>query len=107
MIFMDDAVRGTIELMQADPSKVKIRTSYNMAAISFTVEELAAAINKRVPLEVSYKADHRQKIADSWPDVIDDSEARQDWGWQHKIGLEELVDIMITNLKPTLKKEGQ
>ena len=85
MIFMDDAVRGTIELMQADPSKVKIRTSYNMAAISFTVEELAAAINKRVPLEVSYKADHRQKIADSWPDMIDNSEARQDWVWQHRI----------------------
>jgi hypothetical protein len=59
-----------------------------MAAISFTVEELAAAINKRVTLAVTYKADHRQAIADSWPDIIDDSEARQDWGWQPKIGLE-------------------
>ena len=71
--------------MQADSNKVKIRTSYNMAAISFTAEELAAEINKRVPLEVSYKADHRQKIADSWPDMIDNSEARQYCGQQHKI----------------------
>jgi len=105
MIFMDDAVRGTIELMQADSEKIKVRTSYNMAAISFTVEELAAAINKHVPLTVTYKPDHRQGIADSWPDVIDDSEARQDWGWNPKIRLEELVDIMITNLGPKLKKQ--
>lgn len=104
MIFMDDAVRGTLELMQADPHKLKVRTSYNLAAISFTAQQLAAAISKRIPLEVTYKPDHRQAIADSWPDVIDDSEARQDWGWQHKIGLEELVDIMITNLKPILHK---
>ena len=90
--------------MQADSQKIKVRTSYNMAAISFTVEELAAAINKRVTLAVTYKADHRQAIADSWPDIIDDSEARQDWGWQPKIGLEQLVDIMITNLGPKLKK---
>ena len=75
---MDDAIPSIIELMQTDSSKDKMRTSYNMAAISFTVQELPAAINKRVPLEVSYKADHRQKFADSWPDVIDNSEARHD-----------------------------
>lgn len=107
MIFMDDAIRGTLELMQAPPEKIKVRTSYNMGAISFTAEQLADAINKRVPLTVTYKPDHRQKIADSWPDIIDDSQAREDWGWQPKIGLEELIDIMITNLKPQIKKQEQ
>ena len=82
---MDDAVPGTIELMQTNLRKVKIRTSYNMAPITFKFNELTGAINRRVPLEVSYKADHRQKIADSWPDMIDNSEARQDWVWQHRI----------------------
>ena len=84
--------------MQADSNKVKIRTSYNMAAISFTAEELAAEINKRVPLEVSYKADHRQKIADSWLNFCD-SDSRQDWGWQHKIiliNLRKLAKIVDT-----------
>ena len=81
--------------MQADPSFIKVRTSYNLAAISFSVAELANAIRKHLPLEVEYKPDHRQKIADSWPDSIDDSEARQDWGWNHKFGLEELVNVML------------
>ena len=82
---MDDAVPGTIELMQNNSREVKIRTSYNMAPITFKFNELTGAINRRVPLEASYKADHRHKIADSWPDMIDNSEARQDWVWQHRI----------------------
>ena len=94
---MYDAVRGTIELMQADSNKVKIRTSYNMAAIIFSVEELAAAINKWVPLEVNYEADRRQKIADSWLNV-GDSDSRLDWGWKHK--------IILFNLRKLAKTVG-
>lgn len=76
MMYMDDVVRGTIQFMEAEAEKIKIRSSYNMGALSFRVEELAAAIAKRVPLTVTYKPDERQKIADSWPDSIDDKEAR-------------------------------
>lgn len=103
MIYMEDAITATLAIMQADPSQIKIRTSYNLAAISFTVAELAAAIRKHVPLEVEYKPDYRQQIADSWPDSIDDSEARKDWGWSNKFGLEELVGVMIENLGPKIK----
>jgi nucleoside-diphosphate-sugar epimerase len=95
MIYMDDAINATLAIMQASPEKIKIRTSYNLAAISFSVNQLACAIRKHLPLEVVYKPDSRQQIADSWPDSIDDSSARQDWGWNHKFGLEELVSVMI------------
>jgi nucleoside-diphosphate-sugar epimerase len=88
MIYMDDAINATIAIMQADPEKIKVRTSYNLSAISFSVGELANAIRAHLPLEVVYSPDHRQNIADSWPDSIDDSEARKDWGWSHKFGLE-------------------
>lgn len=102
MIYMDDAIKATLDIMDAPAESIKERTSYNLAAISFSVTELAAEISKHCPLEVEHKPDHRQKIADSWPDSIDDSPARKDWGWQHKIGLEELVSIMIKHLKPKL-----
>ena len=102
MIYMDDAIKATLDIMDAPAESIKERTSYNLAAISFSATELAAEISKHCPLEVEYKPDHRQKIADSWPDSIDDSPARKDWGWQHKVGLEELVSIMITHLKPKL-----
>jgi len=88
MIYMQDAIKATLQIMQADSSQIKVRTSYNLAAISFSAKQLAYAINKHIPLEVTYKPDHRQKIADSWPDSIDDSEARKDWGWKHEFGLE-------------------
>lgn len=93
--------------MQADPQQIKVRTSYNLAAISFSVAELAEAIRKHMPLEVEYKPDHRQKIADSWPDSIDDSAARNDWAWKHKYGLEELVKVMLENLGPKVKEQGK
>lgn len=100
MMHMDDAVRGTIELMEADPSKISIRTSYNFAAISFDPDELAAEIRKHIPeFKIDYKPDFRQNIADSWPKSIDDSFARKDWGWKHNYGLPELVENMLTNLK--------
>ena len=87
-MFMDDAVRAIIDLMKAPAEKVKVRTSYNLAAINFTVKELADEIKKKVPnFEIEYKPDFRQGIADSWPDSIDDSEARNDWGWKHEVSL--------------------
>jgi len=73
MIYMEDAIKATLQIMQADSDKIKVRTSYNLAAISFSVTQLADAINKHIHLEVDYQPDHRQKIADSWPDSIDDS----------------------------------
>lgn len=105
MMYMDDAVKGTIDLMDADPTNLTIRTSYNLAAISFTVTELAEAINKKVKVEVSYKPDHRQAIADSWPKSIDDSQAREDWSWNHEYDLDRLVTVMLTELKK--KFEGE
>jgi nucleoside-diphosphate-sugar epimerase len=103
MMFMDDAVKATIDLMEADPEKVKIRSSYNLAAMSFTPMEIYDEIKKQYPdFEIVYNPDFRQKIADSWPGSVDDSEARKDWGWQHSFGLEELVDVMLTNLKSTI-----
>lgn len=103
MMYMDDAVKATIQIMEADASKINIRTSYNLAAISFTAEELAKEINKHVAVEVTYSPDHRQKIADSWPQSIDDSEARKDWNWQHEYDLTKMTKEMIDQL--TIKFE--
>lgn len=103
MMYMDDAIKGTMDLMEADPAKLTVRTSYNLAAISFTVAELAAEINKRLQVEVDYQPDHRQKIADSWPNSIDDSVARQDWGWSHDYDLSKMTDVMLNKLTEKLK----
>lgn len=100
MMFMDDAVNATIQLMQAKPKDVKVRTAYNLAAIDFTPEEIALEIKKHLPdFKISYKPDFRQEIADSWPSIIDDSEARKDWNWQHKFNLETMTKEILTNLK--------
>lgn len=105
MMYMDDAINATIQIMQADADKIKTRTSYNLAAISFTPKEIATEIKKYVTdFKISYKPDFRQAIADSWPQIIDDSHARNDWGWQHKFDLASMTNDIITNLK-TLKKE--
>ncbi len=99
MMYMDDAIAATIQIMQADADKIKIRSSYNLAAISFTPTEIAAEIQKHIPeLEVTYKPDFRQKIADSWPASIDDSEARKDWSWKHNFDLEKMTEVMLENL---------
>ncbi len=85
---MDDAVNATIQIMSADKQSIKNRMSYNLSAISFTVSELADLIKKRIPtFEISYKPDFRQKIADLWPDSIEDIETRKDWGWKHSVNL--------------------
>ncbi|GAA3778321.1 NAD-dependent epimerase/dehydratase family protein [Corallibacter vietnamensis] len=99
MMFMDDAIKATIDLMHADSDSVKIRSSYNLAAISFTPTDIANAIKKHIPdFTISYKPDFRQEIADSWPKSIDDSQARQDWNWTHNFDLEAITKEMLTNL---------
>lgn len=99
MMYMEDAIRATIELMHAPKEQVKIRSSYNLAGISFTPETLAAEIKKHLPeFKMSYQPDFRQKIADSWPNSIDDSHAKNDWGWQEKFGLQEMVQEMLTHV---------
>ena len=99
MMYMDDGIRATIELMEANPDNLTIRNSYNLAAISFTAEELVKEIHKHIKVRVMYKPDHRQKIADSWPQFIDDSAARHDWGWRHEFTLPKMTAVMLQSLK--------
>jgi nucleoside-diphosphate-sugar epimerase len=98
---MDDAIRATMMLMDAPAEKVTIRSSYNLAGISFTPTQLANEIKKVMPgFEISYAgSDPRQAIADSWPKSIDDSYAQKDWGWQLEYDLPKMVGDMLTNLK--------
>ena len=99
-MYMDDAIRATIEIMQADNEKVKIRSAYNLAGISFTPAQIAEEIKKHLPnFTITYKPDFRQKIADSWPASIDDSLAREDWGWKHQYEMDSMTTIMLENLK--------
>lgn len=100
MMYMEDAIAATIQIMQADEISIKTRTSYNLAAISFTPAEIAAEIKKYIPeFIISYNPDFRQAIADSWPQVIDDTAARKDWGWEHEFDLESMTKDIITNLQ--------
>ena len=99
MLYMDDAIRGTIELMEAPAEKIKIRTSYNLAGMSFTPAEIAASIQKEIPdFQISYEPDFRQAIADSWPGSIDDSHARADWGWKPAFDLDAMTRDMLAHL---------
>ncbi|MFC3111106.1 NAD-dependent epimerase/dehydratase family protein [Undibacterium arcticum] len=99
MIYMPDAIRATIELMDAPARQVKIRSSYNVAGVSFNPRELALEIAKQRPgFEIAYQPDSRQAIADSWPQSLDDGAARADWGWQARIGITELVADMLANV---------
>ena len=99
MMHMEDAIRATIDIMHAPAEQIRIRSSYNLAGISFTPKAIAAEIQKHIPdFKLSYKPDFRQAIADSWPKSIDDSEARKDWGWELKYDLTGLVDNMLKNL---------
>lgn len=100
MMYMDDAVRATWQLMEADKEKITIRTAYNLSAISFSAKELAENVATHVPdFKCTFVPDERQKIADSWPRSIDDSQARFDWGWQHEFDLNKISVEMIKNLK--------
>lgn len=99
MMYMPDAIRATIELMEADASKISIRTSYNISGMSFSPKEIAAEIKKHIPgFSISYKPDYRQPIADSWPQSIDDSVARKDWDWKEEFALDRMVKDMLENL---------
>lgn len=103
MMFMDDAIRATIELMNAPKETIRIRSAYNLGGISFTPKQLNAAITRVLPnFQMSYAPDFRQEIADSWPNSIDDSQARKDWNWQHEYDLEGLVDVMLANVDVNL-----
>lgn len=100
MMFMDDAVKATIDIMTADSSNIKIRSSYNLSGISFTPEEISNEIKKHIPnFTIEYEPDFRQKIADSWPSSIDDSSSREDWNWQHSYSLEDISLEMLEKLK--------
>lgn len=100
MMYMDDAVRATIELMEVPKEKITIRTSYNLTALSFSAKELAENVSKHLPnFKFNFTPDERQKIADSWPKSIDDSKAREDWGWKPQFDLDKISTEMIKNLK--------
>lgn len=99
MMHMEDAIRATIEIMHAPAENIKIRGSYNLAGISFTPEQIASEIKKHIPeFTISYKPDYRQEIANSWPQSILDTEAKQDWNWSAKYDLASLVSNMLQNL---------
>ncbi len=103
MMFMDDAIRGTIELSEADFNNLKNHSDFNFAAISFSCKQLADEIKKHIPdFEIQYNPDFRQKIADSWPKTIDDSASRAQWNWKHEFNLEKMTQIMISELKKKL-----
>ena len=100
MMYMDDAIRATIQLMEADPKRISIRSSYNIAGISVTPREISESIRRHLPeFEIRYEPDYRQAIADSWPRSIDDSAARSDWGWKPSYGLEEMTAEMLQRIQ--------
>ncbi|MFY7878847.1 MAG: NAD-dependent epimerase/dehydratase family protein [Lacibacter sp.] len=99
MMYMPDAIRATIELMEAPSNQIAVRTSYNVSAMSFSPGEIASEIKKQIPdFTVLYKPDYRQQIAESWPKSIDDSEARAQWGWKEEYDLERMTTDMLKNL---------
>lgn len=103
MMYMEDAIKATIDLMQAEESDIKIRSSYNLAGISFSPVEIAEEIKKHLPeFSISYQPDFRQNIADSWPKSIDDSKAQEDWGWKNSYELDTMTAEMLKGLKRKL-----
>jgi len=104
MMYMSDAIRATIELMEAPAAQVKIRSSYNLSGVSFTPKQIAEEVKKHIPdFEITYNPDFRQAIADSWPSSIDDSYAQKDWGWELKYDLEKMTSDMMINLRKQYK----
>jgi len=100
MMYMPDAIRATIELMEAPAEKISVRTSYNLSSMSFSPKQLAAEIKTFIPeFKIEYKPDYRQAIADSWPQSIDDTVARSDWGWKPEYDLKKMTADMMENLK--------
>ncbi len=101
MMYMPDAIRATLELMHAPASQITVRTSYNVAGMSFSPKEIAASIQAHIPdFSINYKPDYRQEIANSWPQSIDDTYAKNDWGWKPQYDLFKMTTDMLTNLAP-------
>jgi len=99
MMYMDDAIDATISIMESPSSKIKVRSSYNIAGISFNPEELVAEIKRHIPeFTASYAPDYRQQLAESWPAGIDDSVANRDWGWKNQYDISFIVDQMLKNI---------
>ena len=108
MMYMEDAIKATIDIMEAPSEKIKVRSSYNLSAMSFTPKVLAEAIKREIPeFEIDYNPDFRQDIADSWPSSIDDTPAREDWEWNHEYDLKKLTQAMIKGLKDSLTLENK
>ena len=106
MMYMEDAIRATIELMETKEENVKIRSSYNLSGCSFSPKQISDAIKKLHPeFSIDYSPDFRQAIADTWPNSINDASAQKDWGWKVKYDLNEMVEKMLSNLDPSLLKQ--
>lgn len=106
MLYMDDAIRATIELMETPREKLSVNSSYNLGGLTFVPEEIYEVIKKRIPeFTISYEPDFRQAIADSWPSWIDDSVAQRDWGWKPVFDLEKMTDEMLAHLYKKLGKK--
>lgn len=104
MMYMPDAIKATLQLMDAPAESINIRSSYNVSAISFTPKEIAASIRKFIPeFEITYKSDFRQELADSWPNSIDDSQAREDWKWMPDFDLDQMSANMLENLRKQME----
>ncbi|MFX0555757.1 NAD-dependent epimerase/dehydratase family protein [Maribacter sp. CXY002] len=100
MMFMDDAIKATLQIMEANTETIRVRSSYNLSAMSFNPEDMAKSIQQFIPdFKIDYEPDFRQAIADSWPSSIDDSKARKDWNWQADFNLQRTTETMLTNLK--------
>lgn len=100
MMYMQDAIKATIDLMHAPKENIIIRTSYNISGMSFSPKEISLEIKKHIPeFTINYKPDSRQQIANSWPQSIDDSKAREDWGWSHQYDLQKMTEDMLQNLQ--------
>ncbi len=107
MMYMPDAIRATIELMEAPAEKIKVRTSYNLSGMSFSPTEIGDEIRKHIPgFQLDFKPDYRQHIADSWPKSIDDSKANEDWGWKPEFDLAKMTSDMLMNLEGNTGSEG-
>lgn len=107
MMYMPDAIRATIELMEAPAEKIKVRTSYNLSGMSFSPVEIGDEIRKHIPgFQLDFKPDYRQQIADSWPKSIDDSKASEDWGWKPEFDLAKMTADMLLNLNASAGSDG-
>ncbi len=107
MMYMNDAIRATIELMEAPAEQIKNRLAYNLSAMTFSPKEIAESIKKHIPdFTIDYAPDFRQQIAAGWPDSIDDSEARADWNWKHEFDLDKMTEDMLKNLAAKMKEES-